>query len=62
MPFLEGINRGESFMLEFLWWAFITAIGISIGVFGAGFRGALFMALVGLLGGGFMLFERKNHP
>ncbi|GBG58239.1 hypothetical protein SPFL3102_01959 [Sporomusaceae bacterium FL31] len=49
-------------MFDFLWWAFITAIGIGIGAFGAGFRGALFMALVGALGGGFMWFERKNHP
>lgn len=49
-------------MFEFLWWIFITAIGIGIGAFGAGFRGALFMTLVGVLGGGFTWFERRNHP
>lgn len=49
-------------MLEFLWWAFMTASGIGIGVYVLGFQGALFMAVVGLLGGGFMWFERKSHP
>lgn len=48
-------------MLEFLWWAFITAVGCGIGAYILGLQGALFMALVGGLGGGFMWFERKNH-
>ncbi|SDF54298.1 hypothetical protein [Sporomusa acidovorans] len=49
-------------MLEFLWWAFVTAIGIGIGFYVANFKGALFMGVVGTIGGGFMWFERKTHP
>ncbi len=49
-------------MLEFLWWAIITAVGVGAGVYLLGFQGAVFMSLIGLLGGGLMWLERKNHP
>lgn len=49
-------------MFEFLWWAFITAVGIGIGVYLIGLQGALFMALIGAIGGGVMWFDKQNRP
>jgi len=45
----------------FFWWALLAGIQLVIGFYGGGWKGVLFMAVVGLLGGGFLLFERKIH-
>lgn len=49
-------------MLEFLWWLLLLVIGIGIGYYIVGVQAVIFMALVGVLGGVFLLVEKKLHP
>ncbi|WP_371375458.1 hypothetical protein [Sporomusa aerivorans] len=49
-------------MFEFLWWALLQVIGTGLGYYTAGVQSAIFMALVGALGGVFLLIEKKLHP
>ena len=48
-------------MMDILWWALNTAIGIGTGFYVLDLQGALFMAVVGGLGGVFLLFEKATH-
>lgn len=49
-------------MLEFLWWLLLLVIGISIGYYTVGAQSVIFMVLVSVLGGVFLLVEKKLHP
>jgi hypothetical protein len=49
-------------MSEFLWWVFNAVIGIGIGYYAAGPQGAIFLTVVVILGGLFLLLETKLHP
>lgn len=47
--------------MAFLWWAFLTVVGVGSGFLINGFSGAVFMAAISVLGAAFLLFEHKFH-
>ncbi|WP_371376898.1 hypothetical protein [Sporomusa aerivorans] len=49
-------------MADILYWVIMSAIGVATGWFVAGHNGLIFLSLVCLFGGIFLLIENKIHP
>ena len=49
-------------MMEFLWWLVLLIVNVVSGMYIVGPRGGVFMAATSVIGGFFLLFEKKFRP